>query len=684
MIAGRIERIVAFGLTGVVAFAIVAVPLAMFGAFHPIPVVTTAVVAWLVLWRLWGRDETADQANQSASPAARHATVVVVVIVLLITGINVRYSSQHLLTERDPGVYNTTAKSMAETGRITIAPEMDVYRGAPNESRITYEAAGFFRDTDTGTIYPQFVHLFQATLGASSWLVGVRGMLKVNALLGGLALLVFYLFSTRLMPGWAAAGATVALGLNLVQVNFTRDSYTEVLTQILLFGGLWALMRARSSQNARRALISGALIGTTGMARADAFIFLVPLAAYVIYELIVAPSMRDHRLRRYLAALSIGAAVPTAIAGVDLRVFSPAYLDDNWQALRLGFVGLVAVIAGGAGYLWLRPRLNDVRRWFFNRRHLIAASVAIGIVVIAFLAYYVRPHLQQTFGDEPSSVVEFIQMREDLRVDGQQTYAESSMVWLALYLGPVALWAGVIGLAVMTREVLLGLSRRLVPFLLAMMSMSVLYVWDPAITPDHLWALRRYLPITIPGLLICCFWLLSRIWRAAGNDRAGSVARIIAVAAASFAIAFPAWTLWPFIRERSQVGVLNATDQLCNHLPDDAAVIVAQTSNLEQNYMQTVRAFCGVPVASAPMDQPLDFYRELARRWSTAGRSLYVVSPQTDIGTFWPPTSQQIASTRYRNIERTLRGRPDDFEWFDFSLFVTKVEPTTNASAGGS
>jgi hypothetical protein len=323
--------------------------------------------------------------------------------------------------------------------------------------------------------------------------------------------------------------------------------------------------------------------------------------------------------------------------------------------------------------------LSAIREWLIMRRSLIATGAAIGLVFVAVLAYYVRPLIQSTYGDDPSSVVEAVQMQEGLVVEGNRTYAERSLEWLGLYLGPLALWGGVLGLAAMTREILLGQSRRAVPFLLAMMPMTAYYVWDPGITPDHVWAMRRFLPITIPGLVFCCFWLLGRIWRATGRGRNGSVGRVLVVAAAAWAILFPAWTLQPFIRERTQVGVLNATDRLCSDLPDDAAVVVAQTQNLDQNYMQTVRSFCEVPVASAPMDQPLDFYSELATRWAARGRVLYVVAPQMHFGTFWPSTSTQIASTRYRNIEKTLQGRPDGFESFEFALFIRRIEPSSGS-----
>jgi hypothetical protein len=673
LIPRRLERFIVGALTGLLGFALVAVPLAMLGVFRPLPVGIATAVAWFGLWKLWGRGPHTEQ-DAAVSTRGKQATAIALLAILVLTALNFRYSSQHLLTERDPGVYNTTAGSIARTGGIVIEPESDAYRGVRSEERIRYEAAGYWRDPDDGKMYPQFVHLFPTTLAASSWIVGVRGMLKVNALFGGLALLVFFAFCARLSPVWAAVGATIALGANLAQVNFTRDSYTEVLTQILLFGGLWALMSARSSRNWRRGLIAGLLLGAACMARADAFVFLVPLAAYVVYEL-VAQDRSARSLRTYLGALAGGAALPTVLAAIDLRVFSPAYLEDNWKPLRFGFVALVAVIVGGAAYIVLRPRLSGIREWLFRNRSLIAATAAVALVFIAVLGYYIRPHIQSTYGDKPSAVVEAVQMQEGLVVEGNRTYSERSLEWLGLYLGPLALWAGIGGLATMTREILLGQSRRAVPFLLAMMPMTAYYVWDPGITPDHVWAMRRFLPITIPGLIFCCFWLLGRIWRATGRGRNGSIARAVVVGAALWAVLFPVWTLQPFIRERSQVGVLNATDRLCAHLPDDAAVIVAQTQNLDQNYIQTVRSFCEVPVASAPMDQPLDFYAELAARWAARGRVLYVVAPQMHFGTFWPATSTQIASTRYRNIEKTLQGRPDGFESYEFALFVRRIEP---------
>lgn len=668
------ERALALSLTALVAFALVAVPAAMIGVFYPIPVSAAAIVAWAILWHFTGIGEgTIDVLTRDERPVSRGALATVLVVVVVLTGFNVRYSSQHLLTERDPGVYVNTARSLANTGKLLIDPQREPYRGVRNENRIQFAAAGYYEgQRSDGKLYPQFVHLLPATLGASSWLVGTRGMLKVNALGGGLALLVFFVFAAKLLRPWPAVGATVALGLNLIQIHFSRDAYTEILTQILLFGGLWVLLSARRSLHPGRAALAGLLIGTASMARLDAFIFLVPVAVYVVYELvstregIVPPGHREH-----LVALSVAAAVPAAIAWIDARLFSPVYLNDLWSSVRLVWLAIVAIAIGGSVLLVVLPRLGSLVRLLREHRPFIAGAAALGIVGLALMAAYVRPRVQTGYQDHVNRFVETLQRRAGLAIDGRRTYAEHTMQWVELYLGP-ALWAGMLGVALMTREVILGRSRRAVNFLLVFLPMTFLYVWDPTITPDHPWALRRFLPVTIPGLLIGSFWLIDRL----AADRSRTLRRGAATALSAWVIAFPAWTIAPVATERTERGLLDVTARVCDYLPDDAAVLVAQTQLLDQNFTQTVRGFCKVPAATAPMDQPLDWYSELAARWAARGRSFYILSPQRGFGLRWPPDSgDEITAVTFENLERTLIGRPDSYETFTLALFTERITP---------
>ena len=669
MLLERLESLLGVVLTGLLAFSLVSVPMAMLDFFRPAPVVAGSLFIWIVAWTVWKRGRDNPTFGRRSGP-----TIAVVVVVLGLTALNVRYSSQHLLTDRDPGVYVTTARWLANEGTLLVEPEAYAYRGVINEHRIRYAAAGYYEGhRDDGKLYPQFVHLLPATLGASSWIVGARGMLKVNALLGGLALLMFFVFATKLLRPWPAAGATIALGLSLVQVHFSRDAYTEVLTQMLLFGGLWALLSARQTLHPGRAAIAGLLVGAASMARLDAFIFLVPLAIYIAYDVVsFHATPAEPRHRRYLVALGVGAAVPALIAFLDARLFSPLYLADLWGSVRVVWAVLVVIALATAVVVFAQSRFVQWAEWGRCNRETLGIVAAGGIVAAAVVLYFLRPHVQTAMQDHVNRFVEHLQRREGLPVNGRRTYAEDSLGWLSLYLGPAALWSGVVGIALMTREVVLGRATRAIPFTFAFLPMFALYVWNPSITPDHIWALRRFLPVVIPGLILGCFWLLGRLW---WTSRSRAAARVATVVIAGLALAFPAWTLAPVVTARSYLGVLSVTERFCSSLPEDAAVLVAQTQLLDQNFTQTVRTFCSLPAATAPMDQPLDWYRELARRWARHGRVLYVVSPQSWFGTHWPAEgATYIAATTYSNLERSLTGRPDSFETFSWGLFVRRAD----------
>lgn len=659
---------------GLLASVLVGVSLAMLGAFRPLPTILATVILWVVLVAVWRRGPALEL------PADSRPIVLALVVILAVTAINVRYSSQRVLTERDPGVYMTTARWLANEGTLLVDPQSEPYEGVRDEDRIHFRAAGYYEGhREDGKLYAQFVHGLPVLMAGGAWVVGSRGMMKVNALIGGLSLLLFFLFCTRLMNPWWAVAATAALGVNLPQMHFSRDAFSEVLTQLLVFGGLWVISLARPAMDPGRAAIGGLLLGATLIARVDAFVFLVPFAIYLLIELWSRPEGIELRRQRvFVGALAGGATVSVAIAWVDARYLSPIYLSDLWGSLRQVGILLIAVVVLGALVVFARPWLLRLTPVVGRLRPAAVVLVVAGVLLGAAYAFVLRPHVEMHVHADRGlrNFLVALQTRDGLPIDGNRWFSEFSFRWLALYLSIPTLFAGAAGCALMWADVVRGRTKRLFPFVLVFSAMSALYVWQPNVTPDHLWALRRFLPVTIPGLVLCAFWLMGRVWQLEGRWR--SWAKASAALLALWSIAFPAWTLAPVWQERTQLHMLAATDELCRRLPDDAAVLVAQTQLLDLNYTQTVRAFCDVPAANAPMDQPMSWYAELARRWEREDRSLYVVAPKLPFGTYWPAAgARKLVDFSYQNLERTLRGRPTDYETYEVELYLMRVSDAT-------
>ena len=74
---------------------------------------------------------------------------------------------------------------------------------------------------------------------------GDRLMFRVSALLGPIGLLAMYAVGCRLIRRpWLVLLAVTGVAVSLPELYVSRDPFSEAATQVLLFGGVWLMMRA--------------------------------------------------------------------------------------------------------------------------------------------------------------------------------------------------------------------------------------------------------------------------------------------------------------------------------------------------------------------------------------------------------------------------------------------------------
>lgn len=611
-------------------YAIVAMPLAMLGVLRPLPALLLTLLATAgLLWLARGFSLGGGTAR-GAVPWARVAGVAVAVLALVSAVVNAHFASEHVMSDRDPGIYVWFGRWLADHGSLLVAKHSHLFAGTggfEEQCPVTCNAGpgrGF---------YVQFLHLLPATLAAGAWIGGSALLLKVNAILGGLSLVSFYAFATRFVRPLVAAGATLALALNFAQVYFARDAFSEIIAQLFLFGGLFVLWEARASWDPRRALLGGLLIGATCMARIDSFVYLIPLGAYVAGELALA---RVRERRRFALAVGGGILATAALGALDLLAFSRGYLKLERSELRAVWIGLAATVLVSVAAIALvrgRPRLRPALVALSRR---VATPAAVAIVVLGVFAYLVRPHLGPVTGDY-NRVLVIIQSAQGVPLEPRRTYGEQTMVWLAWYLGPVALLAGLGGLALAVREAMLSRRPALVPFAGIAFAISALYIARPSIFPGQVWAMRRFLPVTIPALLVLGAWgadragaLLAALrpgWLRAPRGLVGAAVPALAIAAA---VVLPAWQLAHGLADtREQAGGLQAITRVCKRLPANA-VVWTTSGRGDARLIQPIHAFCHVPVAQSLPNIPASNVRRLAERLERRGRQLYLMSTHRD------------------------------------------------------
>ena len=202
----------------------------------------------------------------------------------------------------------------------------------------------------------------------------------------------------------------------------------------------------------------------------------------------------------------------------------------------------------------------------------------------------------------------------------------------------------------------------------------MLYVARPSIFPNQVWAMRRFLPVTIPGLLILGAWAAERVGEWIGNRRPAGrwLAPAVLVAAA---VIVPAWQLEGMFDMREQAGALQAMNALCDRLPN-RAVVWTLAGSKESRLIQPVHAFCRVPTAQAPDHPPRKLVRGFARRLRREGRPLYVIAARR------PPLIrlaggqgrvEQVVVLHYTKLEESVAHRPHHRLRRRFAVYLVQM-----------
>ena len=238
--------------------------------------------------------------------------------------------------------------------------------------------------------------MLPAFLAEAQNIGGNRLMFLTVPILGGVALLAFYLLATRLLQHpLAALGATATLALLMPQVSFSRDSTTEIPIQLLLFTALWLLCDRRTLRRPRPAFVAGLLLGLVQAMHVDGLAFLVGLpAVFAITWLhtnrgrprpLAARDRVGERRRRRSGSL---------LGALDLFRWDRSYLSVvRGNVERLAAVEIVAIVAAvGVVVLVRRAATCSTRS---SGRGASTANVAGVLVLIGgFGAWFVRPHVQ--------------------------------------------------------------------------------------------------------------------------------------------------------------------------------------------------------------------------------------------------------------------------------------------------
>lgn len=412
-------------------------------------------------------------------------SVVLLTFAIAVFVFNGIFTSESIMGGRDQGLYSTHGAHIANTGMLrSELPYEKLYENDNYQIAGPTNPGGFFYDVPKGDMYLQFSPTLAIHLAQFFGIGDYEVLLLFNPFIASVSILLFFgLASLFLVRNWTYL-ATGLYALNASQIWNARITLSEIIAQNLILGGLGLAVAAFRVRHRFGYSVACIIASSAAFTRVDGF--LIPaflISANVALFLYAQDPSKDAKL---LKSGSFGALATAILAYFYNLLSAPLYFLD----FALEVNSLVAVsLVGALGLIFIEKSkaLRNAATIFTSPRFI--NRIVVLLVILVLYGFFIRPHI------EP-----FAQFADSHY--GTRNYQENSLIDLSKYISIPTIAFALIGACI----VLIGLrkdgKKETLLLLIPWLGFSIVYLYDPRISADHIWRIRRFTPLVIPGFVL--------------------------------------------------------------------------------------------------------------------------------------------------------------------------------------
>ncbi|GEM_PF-1205518 len=598
----------------------------------------------------------------------------VVIFLLCLSLLLYTRPAEYILGWLDAGWYVNAGVHIAKTGSLT--GESRIFSSLPStakplfyssfaslkgmfpyfpdtESRGIYLWSFAVADPDRGELTTYHPPLFSVWIAIFYAIGGLRFGLYATPFFGALSVLSLYFAGKAMFGRKVGLLAAVLLAISFTQIYFSRTPYSEILSQCLLFSGIYALTTYVVERRPLYAAIAAFSLGQAILSRIEGLIVILPLVIFFGCWIILKRSLpKDFRFF----------AIPFGLLLVDGIVLaftaSRPYVELNgiglWFKLRPLLIQspalliILAVLLGGLLVLIillglfrsLGARSERGLSRIYEGRHLMTTLLSLAILLLAIYAYFISKG--ETF------------------------------VQLGQFMSPFGLWLGIFGLVELIRQ---DVNEKTAFFLVlalihGLASISVLAI---STTGSYVYPIRRQVPMVTPSFILLASYAIL-VW-----DKGRPLLRVAQLVAIVILLASFLALSVPYVNYREMQGTIAFSEKLASHFSEQDIVV------FEEMWFQDSRVGHFAAPLWAIYDQDTLListvnaedaaFSTAVAQWLDNGKGVYLVS-QLDFPPFSLEGYELLPVAEERWLYSTITAKlvfPPEIREFEIPFYIYQI-----------